>query len=174
MLVFVCLLLPIHSAATQQTPDTVRYNGSVLSWQGHALDPLLKARGIKLAIRRTDAYDGYIASWEIKGDKIFLRGLLAWIKTEGFDGESKIKEVGLEFLFPDSRAVFADWFSGKMILLESESKFNEDWLVEATYWYLSVESGVVTKSTRVKETFDFHYDEQASRYFKLFCKSPRR
>lgn len=174
MLIFGCLLLPIPSAATQQTPDTVRYNDSALSWQGHGLDPVLEARGIKLAVRRTDSYDGHIASWEIKDNRLFLVGLLAWIKTEGLDGERKIEEVGLEFLFPDSKAVFADWFSGEMILVQSESKFNKAWLVEATYWHLTVESGVVRKSRRVKETFDFHDDEQARRYFKLFRKSPRR
>ncbi len=55
-----------------------------------------------MAICRTDAYDGHIASWEIRGDRLFLVGLLAWAKTEGLLGKRRIREVCLEFFFPDS------------------------------------------------------------------------
>lgn len=174
MLVFGCLLMPIWSDATPQTPDTVVYEDSALSWHGHGLAPVLKARGIELARVRTNAYDGHIARWEIRGNRLFLVGLHAWVKAEGLDGKRKIKEVGLEFFYPESKEVFAEWFSGEMVLLQSESKLNKDWVVETTYWHLIVGSGSVRKSNQVEETFDFHDEEQSRRYFTLFRKLPRR
>ncbi len=166
-------LLPTSSYATPQIPDTVKYNDLVLSWIGEGLTPILQDRNIEFAIRHTASYDGHIAKWEIRNKKLFLVDLVAWIKEKEI-GTSKIKEVGLEFLFPDSNAVFADWFTGEMILLEYERKMNEALIVECTYWVIAVESGRITRSVRKIEKFNFQYNEQLKRYVTLFRKFPRR
>ena len=166
-------MLQTFSYATPQIPDTVKYNDLVLSWRGEGLTPILNDRNIRFTIRHTACYDGHIAKWEIKNKKLFLVDLVGWVKENG-TGTSKIKEVGLEFLFPGSNSVFADWFTGEMILLEHESKVNQALLSECVYWLLAVESGIITRSVRKTEIFNFQDDEQLNRYYKLFRKSPRR
>jgi hypothetical protein len=172
---FVCivfLLSPLSLSATPQIPDTVNYNNEVFAWYGEGLAPLLQARNITFAAPHTACWDGHIAEWEIRDGKLLLVDLLAWIKGEGTDECQK--KVGLEFLFEGTNAVFADWFSGEMVLLEYESKMDDDWIVDCTYWVLDIDSGIVIRSERKKETFDMHDNKQLNRYVSLFKKFPKR
>ena len=171
--VMVFLLSPLSSYATPQIPDTVNYNNEVFSWQGKGLAPVLQERNVTFAAPHTACWDGHIAEWEIRDKRLFLVDLLAWIKEEGTD-ECKNKKVGLEFLFDGTSAVFADWFTGDMILLEYESTMDDDWIVDCTYWIFVIDSGVVTRSERKTETFDMHDEKQLNRYVSLFQKFPKR
>jgi hypothetical protein len=170
--VIVFVLPPLSSYATPQIPDTVNYNNEVFDWYGKGLAPVLQACNIAFIAPHTACWDGHIAEWEIRDDKLFLVDLLAWIKEEGA-GECR-KKVGLEFLFEGTSAVFADWFTGQMILLEHESKMDDDWIVDCTYWIIVIDSGIVTRSERKAERFDMHDDKQLNRYVSLFQKFPKR
>lgn len=50
---------------------------------------------------------GYYGRWKIKDNRLYLTGLDAYVAIDG-----KIEEVGKDYLFPDQRTVFAEWFSG--------------------------------------------------------------
>lgn len=54
---------------------------------------------------------GYYGTWEIKDDKLYL------IAFEGYTSnlsERKYWEVGMDFIFPNQKIVFAEWFSGEI------------------------------------------------------------
>jgi hypothetical protein len=58
----------------------------------------------------TSCWRGYFGNWKIKDNKLYLTGLNGWIKTP----EENQKEIDLDYLFPNKKKVFADWFSGEI------------------------------------------------------------
>jgi hypothetical protein len=60
----------------------------------------------------TACWRGYIASWEIVENKLYLTELQAWLEN---------KEVGLTAVFPrKKKPIFAKWFSGVLRLQKGE------------------------------------------------------
>ena len=59
---------------------------------------------------------GYIGSWKIKDDVLWLIGLYAWR-----DG----KMIRLPDLFRDRREVAADWFSGPLVVEPAASEISD-------------------------------------------------
>jgi hypothetical protein len=92
---------------TAQAGERLIFNGEE-SWM--AVEPLnyyLKTRDdIKFVSPSTACWRGYYGQWEIKNNKLYLIELQAYI--EGYE------EVGLNYIFPNQKEVFADWFNGKI------------------------------------------------------------
>ena len=55
---------------------------------------------------------GYIGTWEIKNNQLYLISLLGFVENN--------KKVDLNYLFPNKTEVFADWFSGDIRIPEGE------------------------------------------------------
>ncbi len=89
---------------TAQFSEKLNWSGKKLAMCSEPLDFWLSANGLNLqfGMSSTACWRGYIGSWEIINDRLYLIGFDA--RTE--DG----KPLGLEDLFPGySKGVFAHW-----------------------------------------------------------------
>lgn len=64
---------------------------------------------------------GYTASWEIIDKKLYLIDFLGQtsnFRTVNYEKQETLKyfEVGMDFIFPNQKSVFAEWFSGEIRL----------------------------------------------------------
>jgi hypothetical protein len=96
---------------TAQVREILFYNGEKYFLSTEPLNPLLEIFGDdnpfpKPKIFSTACWRGYVGTWEILEEKLFLVGL------KGFPEENK--ELSLENIFPNQKKVFAEWFSGEI------------------------------------------------------------
>lgn len=98
---------------TAQCRERLIYNGEEYYLATEPLAPYLVSHKIRFTAPHTACWRGYIGSWLIEDNKLYLVDLEANIS----DGDRKFgedKEVGLDYLFPGKTKVFADWYSGVM------------------------------------------------------------
>ena len=91
---------------TAQIEDKLKFKGETYFLATEPLKGYLDREGIEFFSFSTACWRGYIATWQIKDDKLFLVDL----EANTIDGE----EVGLRYLFPKQYEVFAEWFSGEL------------------------------------------------------------
>ncbi len=91
---------------TAQAGEKLLYGGEEYWMAAGPLDRYLRNKEIEFACPSTACWRGYYGTWEIKNSMLFLVGLVAYVK--GY------KEVGIDFLFPGQKEVFASWFSGEI------------------------------------------------------------
>lgn len=105
--------------STAQYPDYMIYEGDTIAIFSNPLEPYLKSRNIDgfpqfgLMCTSSACWRGYIATWNLKNDSLFLVSIKACV--EGCTSEPEIK---LDSLFPDkvnNSKVFADWFDGLIV-----------------------------------------------------------
>ena len=93
---------------TAQAGEKIYYKGE---WHSMATEPLrfyldnLEKKPI-LRAPSTGLWRGYVGSWEVKDDKLYLVSLVCF-------GEN-FEKKNMEYLFQDTKEVFASWFSGKI------------------------------------------------------------
>lgn len=58
----------------------------------------------------TACWRGYMGNWKTKDNKLYLTALNGFIRTT----EEDYKPVDLNYLFPNKKKVFADWFSDEI------------------------------------------------------------
>jgi hypothetical protein len=98
---------------TAQARERLIFNGNETSMAAEPLNQYLQNKDDKIFISPSTAcWRGYYGHWEIKDSKLYLIGLKAYI--EGY------KEVGLDYLFPGQKEVFANWFSGEVRIPQGE------------------------------------------------------
>ena len=101
---------------TAQVGETIIYKGERTSMATEPLEEYLKTReDISFESYTTACWRGYFGTWEIKQNKLYLIKLRAFVKMN-----EKVKEVGLDHLFPEQNEVFASWFSGEIRLPQGE------------------------------------------------------
>ena len=97
---------------TAQFSEVLKYRGETLSLCSYPLNVYWKSSGnpIELKSTSTACWRGYVGTWEIKGDRLYL------VKFWGHrKGESELAQVGLAEVFPGyAEGVFAHWFSGDL------------------------------------------------------------
>jgi len=94
--------------------------GEILIFKGKqmrmATEPLMQylqnKKEIKFISHSTACWRGYCGQWEIIDNKLYLTELT------GYSPDNK--EVDLNYLFPDKKQVFADWFSGEIRIPQGE------------------------------------------------------
>ena len=61
---------------------------------------------------------GYIGSWRLEDDRLYLVDIQAWFCKEGATGSADCRKVTVPDLFGDGAKapVFADWFNGELTL----------------------------------------------------------
>lgn len=118
---------------TAQCPDRLLYQGRHYALFANPLESFFKKHPPRpsFAAKSTANWRGYVAAWEIAGDRLFLTDFAGGVCTKapepggkpsswcnvGHRGGCSIKGIGLGDLFQSSeRKVFADWFSGVLRL----------------------------------------------------------
>ena len=96
---------------TIQAGDILSYNGEKITIVTEPLKPYLESRSdISFIFKSTALVRGYIGTWKIKNKKLFLVSLIGFIENK--------ERVDLNYLFPNKKEVFADWFSGQIRIPE--------------------------------------------------------
>jgi hypothetical protein len=95
---------------TAQAGEKIVYKGHSYSMGSEPLTLYLKNlnRPIYVLSPGTHIKRGYLGSWEVRGEQLFLMNLVIY----GRD----YKEENIEYVFPGKTEVFADWFTGEVRL----------------------------------------------------------
>jgi len=99
---------------TAQCSENLIYQGKELTLCAEPLGPFLEsaASTVKFDARCTSLWRGYVGTWTIENDRLYL------VKLRGYVDDAvncEVLEVGLEVLFPDyPDGVFAHWFTGEL------------------------------------------------------------
>ena len=106
ILLFVCILFPLSALATMQEPDRILYKGRLLLTGSITMGgyPIVTDSTYKYTKWNTACARGYVATWELRNDSLFL----AKVYDADFD------EIPLSVLYPHrdtSSGVFASWFN---------------------------------------------------------------
>ena len=98
---------------TIQAGDIISYNGEKTTIATEPLKSYLETRSdVGFIFKSTGLVRGYIGTWEIKNNQLYLISLLGFVDNN--------KKVDLSYLFPNKTEVFADWFSGDIRIPEGE------------------------------------------------------
>lgn len=104
---------------TTQATELLVYRGREYCLTTQPLDwcqsPDVRERKGLFQMASTALRRGYSGTWEIKGGRLWLVGLDAWIRHYTSATEWQLSERGLSWLFPDAVGpVLADWFTGTL------------------------------------------------------------
>ena len=98
---------------TIQARDILTYRGEKTTIATEPLKSYLETRSdVGFIFKSTGLVRGYIGTWEIKNNQLYLILLLGFVENN--------KKVDLSYLFPNKTEVFADWFSGDIRIPEGE------------------------------------------------------
>ena len=103
---------------TAQFTEVLKYREETLSLCSYPLNVYWKSSGNPIELRSTSTgcWRGYVGTWEIKGDRLYL--VKFWGNRQG---ESEYEQVGLADVFPGyPDGVFAHWFSGELRCLRGK------------------------------------------------------
>ena len=135
---------------TAQFSERLLFEGQELTLCAVPLGPFLEFSGstLKFEATSTALWRGYVGTWAIENDRLYL------VKLSGnsvIDGEER--EVGLEALFPDyPDGVFAHWFTGELRCLSGALLNYVHGGFASTYeqdLFFRVQRGVVLKERTV-------------------------
>lgn len=94
---------------TPQAFERIYYKGAVYSMENEPLSDYLYQKDIHFIRQNTGCLRGYYGTWRIKYKKLYLIALKAYLPPD-------YEQVGLDYLFPNSDIVFAEWFTGELCL----------------------------------------------------------
>ena len=133
---------------TAQSSESLYYNGE---WKAMYTEPL-ESYLIDSGFGRnhfdppdTACWRGYIGTWTVKENKLFLIDLKGNLKD-------RKESVNLNYLFPDQEEVFAAWYSGTVRIIDGELIAYRYAGYDSIYEYdlfLTFDKGVLIKSKRV-------------------------
>ena len=105
---------------TLQILDTVTYNGEDFCTYNEPFKKYNDTLDYKHRLRfyppHTALWKGYVGRWSIKNDHLYLINFIGHINDKG--------EVGLDYIFPKQKEVFAEWFTGSLILVTADQLLN--------------------------------------------------
>ena len=99
---------------TAQATEILLFEGEELSLCNEPLEHFLDNQPppVKFMSPHTALWRGYIGTWSIEGERLYLKSIKATILDE-VSGE--LQKVGLDAVFPGfPDGVFAHWFSGEL------------------------------------------------------------
>ncbi|MEN5086607.1 hypothetical protein ABE426_09070 [Sphingobacterium faecium] len=119
---------------------------------------------------------GYTGTWEIINDKLYLTNFAGYMRIPKVKNSAStepfgIKGVGLGYLFPNQKEVFAEWYSGEIKLGKGFVKSDYD-NFETLYRkeiFLKFKDGVLIESKIVRNHISFY--DRIPRYLKLIYES---
>lgn len=102
---------------TAQQPDKIFINGLEHPLFSNPLEDFFTLTSFNPGFMspHTANWRGYVATWEIIDQKLYLVALSGWKVNPNTPG--KLDEVDVGIVFPDlSPPIFAKWFTGRLIL----------------------------------------------------------
>ena len=96
---------------TAQIRETIVYKGKKHLMATEPLNEFLKRKDLRFEPSLSALWRGYIGKWKIKYKKLYLIELTGKIENLPIPYEDS-----MEYLFPGQKEVFADWFSGEVII----------------------------------------------------------
>ena len=94
---------------TAQLRERLLYKGKLYGMTTEPLKSYLASKQEICFVSRSSAcWRGYFSTWELRSSSLFIIKLNAFLKDS--------KEVDLNYLFPGKNEVFADWFTGDIIV----------------------------------------------------------
>ncbi|RYG14341.1 MAG: hypothetical protein EON92_02440 [Burkholderiales bacterium] len=119
-ILMVCLALAIApgARATAQASDLLIVEGKEFALNTNPLESQLEKREWKRpeeAVISSANWRGYIATWEIKEDKLFLKDATILV-SDPKDKDEYVSKSITEDLYPGASEVFADWYTGALIV----------------------------------------------------------
>lgn len=93
---------------SDQLEEILVIKDEVYGFRRSILHPILEEREVKFKCNSTGIWRGYLGTWELIDNKIYLIDLNAYIDDEEIDG--------IEYLFPGEEKVFAEWVNAKIPL----------------------------------------------------------
>jgi hypothetical protein len=153
-LLVVLMLSPLIAFSTAQQCDILVLKGKKYSIFTNPLRPFLDRNPGRLPesnIISTSNWRGYVATWEVKNDRLVLTdvGMLQSVgKPSEVSPSTEIRSV-MAKMFPDQNEVLADWFTGNIIIPDGELVSYVHMGYASTYSkyiILQVKNGVITRN----------------------------
>jgi hypothetical protein len=122
-----------------QVKDSILIKGEKYYLYTTPLDSYWSKRNPKPQIRPTKStcWRGYIATWEIVKDNLYLVDIIFHAHDGGF---------GLDYLFPNNTGkIKADWYTGE-VKIPIGNKLYQEFMEDPVYdsdWFISIEHGNV-------------------------------
>ena len=93
---------------TSQASEILIYNGEQLLMASLPLERYFAKVNAKpkFVSPITANWRGYIGTWEIKEDKLYIIDFKGWLEGNNV--------VSIEYIFPGQKEVFANWFTGEV------------------------------------------------------------
>jgi hypothetical protein len=119
------MLSPLIAFSTAQRGDILVLKGKKYSIYTNPLRPFLDRNPGRLPesnIISTSNWRGYVATWEVKNDRLVLTdvGMLQSVgKPSEVNPSTEIRSV-MATMFPEQNEVLADWFTGNIIIPDGE------------------------------------------------------
>ena len=151
---------------TMQIPDAVIYNDAIYETGAYCADlfmPYLEKHHIELFADCSAIWRGYIATWKIENDMLYLVEIYANVIGAQSQGHIKCQKgtilsllsdeaVGMDYFFPSQTKVFADWYSGNLpVHYENVSKG------ESKYIIFKIDKGHIIGQEQVTEQEYYNY-----------------
>ncbi|MEN6560208.1 MAG: hypothetical protein ABFD52_05495 [Acidobacteriota bacterium] len=137
---------------TAQQGDILTHEGKKYKIQTNPLERYLEQHPDsrpRSRIHSTGLWRGYVASWEFKNKKLVITDIRILASMEGPE-ENRWRSV-LSEIFPGQREVFAEWFSGHIIVPTGKlvKRVMMGYASEySSYWILWVSKGEIIKEWR--------------------------
>ena len=97
---------------TAQVPEKLLFEGEELDLCNEPLELFIEKTPmtVRFMSPHTALWRGYVGTWEIGEDRLYLKSLDATI-----EGEKGYEEIGMARVFPDyPNGLFAHWFTGEL------------------------------------------------------------
>ncbi len=141
---------------TAQAREILIYKGKRYGMATEPLEPYIETNNIQFNPESicSACWRGYIGTWSIEDGRLYLININIITDDNG-------KKVGLEYLFPNQKKVFADWFTGILRIPYGELieyiHSGYDSLYEKEL-FLKISKGVLVNERKIDNTLD--YDNQ--------------
>lgn len=165
LLTFLLLALSSIALATAQAPDVLIHDNKIYKLYSNPLSDYYKDKKdaprfvIRPGVVSSGNWRGYVATWEIADNELFLRGLDSWLCDDSIPGaKPKCRQADLKELFGEKSVkgkVLASWFTGELRIPDGErieyvhmgygSVYERDIIIK-------VEAGKVTGQTVIDNT----------------------
>lgn len=133
-----------YKTMTAQLRHLITIEGELHSLSSDPLSYYLYDKSISIRSNCSACWSGYLANWEIIGTELYLTRI-----NPCFTDDENKKILSMENLFPGKEKVFAEWFTGELIIQQGKCLNYIHYGYASTYEthiYYEVENGIITGS----------------------------
>jgi len=138
---------------TAQFREILFYKGNTYHLATEPLTQLLEIMGDEkpvLISPHTACWRGYVGTWHIEEDKLYL------VDFKGYNKDHE--EVGMDYIFPGHKRVFAGWYTGEIKISQGEMLHYEHMGYMSIYekdLFLEFKKAVLVGKREVDNTIPF-------------------